>query len=374
MKTKLFWILFLLLLLSACTKSPEQASSEPVVPEGSSEEISEEEPVIEEEEPVKEEEEPMEGGTTTRVDSDAPKSIASKDITSFKADFFLANRQNVEGGQSFDFVISEDGTVTEKILGVSTEAGPELTAALQDIIDRYDLVRDNGLYDVTAGLPPEYQPRGLDVMYASGERLNFLTNNNPYAQWAEEMYDVLAAWFAERGDESLYPAPETSQITRFNFRYMHDNAWYDYDVTSADYYLPGASADAYVFARNIYAADTMETIDVAIAPLPEDFYEQLTKIITGGDFMRRYDFSYYDHEADNYGNHDEGYYGMGSKTTADHEPDSEDMYLDIYIEFESGHRMNVETRKESEIEGFQPLLKDLFTYFDSLFEGKEETK
>ena len=84
--------------------------------------------------------------------------------------------------------------------------------------------------------------------------------------------------------------------------------------------------------------------------------------------VRTYDFSYYDRESGNYGNHDEGYFGFGDKTTADGEADSEDLYVDLYVEYESGRRMTIETKKASEIEGLQPLIGDLLAYFEPLFE------
>ncbi len=66
-----------------------------------------------------------------------------------------------------------------------------------------------------------------------------------------------------------------------------------------------------------------------------------------------------------YGNHEKGFYGMGS---GDHdEPDSEDDCLYIYMEYGEDHRVNIETRKMSEIEGFAPMTEELSEYFESLF-------
>ena len=47
--------------------------------------------------------------------------------------------------------------------------------------------------------------------------------------------------------------------------------------------------------------------------------------------------------------------------------DAADQLLDIYIEYESGRRINIETKKESEIRGFDALIEALCAYLDPLF-------
>ncbi len=83
--------------------------------------------------------------------------------------------------------------------------------------------------------------------------------------------------------------------------------------------------------------------------------------------MKNYEFSFYDRAAGDWGNHDLGYYGMEPGTSADGEPDAEDKAVDLYMEFESGYGMNIETRKAGEIEGMRPLLDALIEYHESLF-------
>ena len=115
---------------------------------------------------------------------------------------------------------NENGVLTasEERSGASLPADAALLTALQNVIDEYDLAQFNGVYRVTAGLPPEFQERTLRVEYASGETLSFTENNEPEALWAERFYEVFADWFAANGDESLRPAKETSLLTRLDLR------------------------------------------------------------------------------------------------------------------------------------------------------------
>lgn len=100
------------------------------------------------------------GGTTTKQDPDAPKEIASKDIVAMDVSFYTDVRWDKEENHDFTFVISEENgelVASEPNIGMSEVADEELLTKLQDVIDDEKLVSRNGLYDVTAGLPPEYQ-------------------------------------------------------------------------------------------------------------------------------------------------------------------------------------------------------------------------
>ena len=306
----------------------------------------------------------IDGGNTTRIDEDAPKEIASKEITGFDAKLFLNNRFYGDENHGFHFQIEQgaDGVLTasEENTGVRHAADQTLLMELQDVIETYDLVSQNGVYDVTAGLPPEFEAYPFTVDYASGESLSFTKNNEPDARWGEAIYDIFASWFASFGSEDLYPEKETSLVTRIDLRFVQDDLCSDYGGIKV--------GEDYLLEKSLYRYAEGKEISDAYIEFPEDFYEKVTEILAGTDLVRNYMFSYYDHEAGNYGNHDRGYYGMGEMTTADGEADAEDDKLDLYIEFESGRRMNIETRKLSEIQGMKPLLRELMGYFDSLFE------
>lgn len=309
-------------------------------------------------------EEPISGGNTTIIDENAPKEIASKEITYFEASFHSNTRWSEDENNEFHFVISSDSgelTVTEQIRNISFPASEELLPSLQEIIDKYDLVSMNGVYDVTAGLAPDFFPGGITVKYASGEELTFTTDNNPYALWSEEMYDVLAAWFSENGDESLYPAKEDSLIERMNFKYMEGGKVIYYGGIN----VPDNNS-ASGKTRLLRLQNDNKLFGTKEIPFPDDYYGKITEIIGETDLDRNYMFSRYDHEKRNFGNHERGFCGLGSLRPDYSEPDSDDKYLDIYIKYESGHILNIETAKESEIEGAMPLIGKLVEYHESL--------
>jgi len=312
------------------------------------------------------------GGGINQTDHDAPKEIESKELTSFETDFCLETRWNSEEGIFFDFAVKEDGsgdlTAAEKILGISCPADSSLMGGLQDIIERYDLASRNGIYETNFSLAPEYQKCSLTASYASGESLAFTDLNDPYAEWAEEVYDLFAAYFAEHGDESLYPAKEESLIKRIRLEYTADGKTYSYSDTNVPEEM-AIDGERHLFNREIYFAESYEEVSDDYILFPEDFCACVTEIIAGTDLVRRYDFSRYDHLNDDYGSHDEGYFGMGGLTTKDGEPDSEDLDLDLYIEYESGRRLNIETKKASEIEGIRPIAEALTAYYDPLFKN-----
>ncbi|MBQ1580323.1 MAG: hypothetical protein IIZ86_04255, partial [Firmicutes bacterium] len=114
------------------------------------------------------EEEPFEGGNTTHIDANAPKEIGSKEIADFYAHFYLQGEWGKgDGDREYIFEIKPDesGTLiaSESGSGVQMTADEELLAALQRVIDENQLASQNGIYDVTAGLPPEFQACGVDI-------------------------------------------------------------------------------------------------------------------------------------------------------------------------------------------------------------------
>ncbi len=301
------------------------------------------------------------GGTTDRTDPDAPKEIASKDIAEFDAAFCVVTRWTSEEGNFFHFRIAEgeDGALTasEEYLGIGLHADAELLAALQEIVDRFGLAEMNGVYRVTAGLAPEYQEGALKIRYASGEELEFTINNDPYAEWAEAMYDAFAAWFAEKGENALYPVRETSPVEELRLMFLEGDAYLFYDTVGSD----GGERRLY---REVSDADGDAE---AYAPLPEDFGARLAQIFDSCELVRRYDFSEYNRDAGNYSMHEEGYFGMGGMGPGDGEEDSEGSALTLHVTYESGNRVYIDTKKPSEIEGMRGMLAELAEYCDSLF-------
>ena len=315
---------------------------------------------------------PTSGGTTIKTDNTAPKEIVSKDIVGMDVEVYVLTRwtNDRDGEEGYDFVIDKDEnnvlTVYEKEHGLSHAADDEILKEIQDIIDKNKLVSDNGLYEVTAGLAPEFHPRKFEVNYASGEKLSFTVNNNPEAAWAEEMYDAFAAWFAKNGDDSLYPPKEESKINHFVLWYTEDNVYTHFNGVLA------LEEDAIDGERNLleYRVSNSEgtLLEEKYILYPDDYYEKITEIAAKYDPVTKYDFSIYDRKDHNFGNHSNGYYGWGDKSTLDEEADSEDDKVRLSLEYESGTRLNIETAKPSEIEGMKPMIDELIEYHKSLFD------
>lgn len=145
---------------------------------------------------------PIDGGVTDRTDHHAPKTIVSKNITEFYFHFFLFDEEISSGeGAVHIFTIEREGSVLMAVdakTGIRFPADKKLLKKLQAIIDKYDLAKKNGIYQVTAGLPVEYQPCDFTAGYASGEILHFTMDNDPDAQWAKDIYQLFVNWFEGR--------------------------------------------------------------------------------------------------------------------------------------------------------------------------------
>ncbi len=295
-------------------------------------------------------EEPICGGVTDKTDPDASKSIKSDEITDFYTNFYLAWRWRGDDRDDyrthqFEFSVKPDGTgklsASESNSGVSLPADEKLLKALQAVIREDGLESENGVYEVTAGLPPEYWPCELTVSYDSGEKLTFTEDNNPDAEWAEDIYDIFAGWFKENGDDSLYPDKYTAKATRFSLEYYDHGEIMDFSTALKD-------------------------VNGNTPVLPDDYYDRITEIFSKYDMALKYDFSMFNHEELLINNHDLGFYGMSGHKPDYDEPDSEDAFVDIYVEYDDGDRFNIETKKESEIEGMKPMLDEFAEYHREL--------
>ena len=139
------------------------------------------------------EEVPLCGGVTDRTDHSAPKVIGSKQISSIAASFWI---QDEEGrGTRWKLSAKKDssGGVSVSVEGAGKEEAQAESAfldAVQEVIDRFELAKLNGIDRVTAGLPPAYSPTSLSVDYASGERLYFQMNGKPEAEWPRALLEI----------------------------------------------------------------------------------------------------------------------------------------------------------------------------------------
>lgn len=173
------------------------------------------------------------GGTTDLTDINAPKTIYSKDIVKFSANFFAYDKYDTSKGGVFLIKIAgnEKGESVLSVNGVyrhSTVVDSSVLDGVQAIIDKYRLARNNGVSRVTAGLPSQYDPCGLSVVYASGEELSFYMNGSPDMNWAQEMRDYFLGVLTRAGFEDVLPPKEAVTIKKFTFRFDRDGYSHQY--------------------------------------------------------------------------------------------------------------------------------------------------
>ena len=310
------------------------------------------------------------GGTIDNTDNKAPKVITSKQLCYLRTNFYLSTRETENGGHNFDFEVRQDesGAVTaaEKYHSVSSTAEPSLLERLQAVIDKHRLAHNNGEDRITAGLPPEYQPCTFKALYASGEQLYFRYDNDPFAQWAEEVYTVFAEHFAQNGERSLVAQTEQSQVTHVRFVLHKDGKQYWYSGINVDD-DKAINGQTYLLQRQVYDFAAEQTLSRRFILFPQDFYENITAILDRHSLAAKYDLSRYDRQHRDFGNHSRGYFGFGEKPEGD-DPDIESESIALHVKYESGKTVTVSTAKRGEIDGMQPLVTDLLHYLDPLFE------
>ena len=285
----------------------------------------------------------IEGGTVINNDKDAPKEIKSKDITGYHFNFALSGEWS-EGRENafYTFEIKENEagvlTVYEQTTGISAPADDEILKDIQAVIDKYELVKMNGRYHLTAGLPPEFGASNLNVDYASGENLSITDNNNPSGEAEQETYLTFSKWFSKNGINDLrIPGPE-GEVTYINLEL------YDREKDELRFYSV-VTGDEPVFSRYLNGRDK----DIKI---PDDFYKNVTEIVGKYDLVR-YDLY-------------SSLYGYEKTPEDESNPFSTDIQL--LIEFENGHKVDLRSSADSVKEDISPLIDELIAYYNGLFE------
>ncbi|MBQ0059263.1 MAG: hypothetical protein KBS83_04805 [Lachnospiraceae bacterium] len=264
---------------------------------------------------------PAAGGVVDETDEHAPKVIESKDITDFYADYYVEDYKVPERSGSYYCKITtdEDGIHTLKIEGYPESyeevVDDSLLAEIQAIIDRNKLVEMNGYSKVTSGLPPEYQACHMNVVYASGETLNFKVNNDPDGAWNTELYHLLEKYLIETGHEELNPPVEVTTITHFHIAFNEDDTFYEYGFITM-----GEDEERFYRAYGSMTDSSDETGGMTTAEVTPELYEGLQQIIEETDMD-----------------------ALHAPETVSFSLDrTAEGYLEIYVDFESGRQIYAE--------------------------------
>ena len=126
----------------------------------------------------------------------------TKQTPSKRLSFFCLDSEDdaKSGVYSFELLQNDE---TQWVLTVNgtqdgtTVVREEVAADAQALIRQYDLAEQNGVYDVTAGLPPEYMPCAVSAVYASGEELQFTYDGDPETEWYAAFRDLFLQALAE---------------------------------------------------------------------------------------------------------------------------------------------------------------------------------
>lgn len=128
----------------------------------------------------------VDGGVRHYVDENLPKKIQSAQITSFSCKFSSMDRSMQDtpiAGQVFTLIATADSCTCKirnrgrQIVSETFTPDQDFMRRLQEIVERYDMARNNGQHYRVSGLPPDYGIK-LEVCYASGECIRIYDNQS----------------------------------------------------------------------------------------------------------------------------------------------------------------------------------------------------
>lgn len=312
------------------------------------------------------------GGTVNRTDYNAPKKIVSDEIVSFSSKFFIRDEYNPNrrGAFLFDVKPAEGGrTVLSEQLAyynVSCETTGAIFAELRKIIEKYNLVQLNGTDEYTSGLSSEFQPCFLSAEYRSGERLYFCTNNNPFAGWSKEIFDLFANEFAAHGDGRFLPPPAEREIARFNLKFTEGNIFYIYGE------IKKPAEGVHYSLEQIVEGKTRE----------EDFFtviekSSLVRRDKDQSFVSVYNFP----DDDYYTGLQKVFEKTGIRSAANFQSapfgfvsDEAENYYSFYAEYKSGRSIYGFSADKNGYEAFLPVAKEIAQYIESFIAKSPHVK
>ena len=140
---------------------------------------------------------PIDGGVVKRYWTDAPKIIESQEIVSFHCEISLLAACDADeiGHRVYKLDAAvKDGEVlvtydwrdrSGESDKAEYKADADFMVRLQEIVTTYDFAKHNGYYHTVSGLPDMYG-ESLNIVYASGERIDIYDNQSGFLPYEAE--------------------------------------------------------------------------------------------------------------------------------------------------------------------------------------------
>lgn len=214
------------------------------------------------------------GGKTVRQQKCSP--IKSTELKSLRTKFYIAPRAyygTFEGTYSIELQPSDNGKYTLSCNNETAVVSGDILTKVQEIIKKYDLEKKNGLYSVTAGLPPECQPMHFTAEYVSGEKLNFTYDNNPYSEWTCLLFRLFRNELIAQGNTKYIAPKEEFEVHRLSLEYSAgDGILYTYDNIFTEDDVENLYFDVFDRKNN-------KDIKEVSVPVPANYYKGINELV-----------------------------------------------------------------------------------------------
>lgn len=295
--------------------------------------------------PPESDDEPITGGVTDNTDYNAPKTIKSKDLTSLSMQFYAYGDYYSDVGEGlFRYELKEEAgkliLAETSYYNVASEVDKELLAEAQALIDKYHLAGLNGRDRVTGGLPPDYGPWSFKAVYASGEKISFYEDGDPYAEWTRAFRKLFNRALTEAGIEATAPDPADYAIDHFSLAFNEGALSYYYSTIETE-------RGVKVWCR-VWDMDKNESVSERYAGTEDGFLEKFSEVIET-DELQRLDT-------------------RGSQFI-EHTPDG---FLEIHIDYESGRQIYGDYGPDEIPEVWGEVREDVKAFLDEYIDGHLE--
>lgn len=279
----------------------------------------------------------LSGGKVDNTDLSAPKEINSKNVVGLNFSFYIEHNDPIDDDYTgfYNFVI-KDGVLSEEHLNISEPIDSSVTAKVQELIEKYNLVKKNGVDKHTAGLPPEYQPYYFTANYDSGEKLYISENNNPYDECSRDFFDLFRQVFIDLGHEELKPSKESTTITQFELKFNIGEKTYEF------FPFETVEDDEIKLMRITANIDEENSGITEVSKLDNELYEELSKLLAENNLKRIHE---------------------GSFATGNDCPHTKDGYYEVYIDFENKKQIygfSTDSEKVADFAKDAEKIRDLF--------------